>query len=140
MAILSDDISINTMVGSGAFVFGNLSVDGFVRIDGSVDGNLETTGGAIIGENAKIRGNITAKSVIIGGIIEGDVVAPEGVHLFSSAVIFGDVISRKIKVDQNVIVQGYMISVEDEQKFEEAKKQWSDRRAIADKNVFGKLR
>ncbi|MGP1587466.1 MAG: bactofilin family protein [Treponemataceae bacterium] len=140
MAILSDDISINTMVGSGAFVFGNLSVDGFVRIDGSVDGNLETTGGAIIGENAKIRGNITAKSVIIGGIIEGDVVAPEGVHLFSSAVIFGDVISRKIKVDQNVIVQGYMISVEDEQKFEEAKKQWADRRAIADKNVFGKLR
>lgn len=139
MAILSDDISMNTMIGAGSCIRGNLSVEGFVRIDGNIDGNLETNGNAIIGANAKVRGNVIAKSVIIGGIIEGDIIVSESVQLFSSAVIRGDIVSRKLKAEQNVIIQGYVISLENEEQFENAKKQWADRRAIVDKNVFGKV-
>ena len=140
MASFTDDISFNTMLGPGAFVSGDLKLEGFTRVDGDIYGNIETTGKLIIGENARIRGSVTAKSVIVIGIVEGDILAPEGIHLFSSAVVLGDVISRKIKADEKVIIEGYCISIDNQQKFEEAKKQWLDMRAISNKNYFGKAR
>lgn len=140
MASFTDDISFNTMVGPGAFVTGDLKLEGFTRVDGDIYGNLETTGKLIIGENARIRGSLTAKSVIVIGIVEGDILAPEGVHLFSSAVVLGDVISRRIKADEKVVIEGYCISIENQQEFEEAKKRWLDMRAISNKNYFGKVR
>ena len=138
MAFQNDEISINTMIGTSSFVTGNLQIEGFVRIDGSVNGNIETSGKIIIGENAKIRGNVNAKSVIAGGIIEGDIVAPDFIQLLSSAVVLGDIVSKKIRVEEKAIIQGYCISVSEEQEFEQVKNQWVDRRAITDKNVFGK--
>ena len=140
MASFTDDISFNTMVGPGAFITGDLKLEGFTRVDGDIYGNLETTGKLIIGENARVRGSLTAKSVIVIGIVEGDILAPEGVHLFSSAVVLGDVISRKIKADEKVVIEGYCISIENQQDFEEAKKRWLDMRAISNKNYFGKVR
>ena len=140
MASFTDDISFNTMVGPGAFVTGDLKLEGFTRVDGDIYGNLETTGKLIIGENARIRGSLTAKSVIVIGIVEGDILAPEGIHLFSSAVVLGDVISRKVKAEENVVIEGYCISIESPQEFEDAKKQWLDMRAISNKNYFGKVR
>ena len=140
MASFTDDISFNTMVGPGAFITGDLKLEGFTRVDGDIYGNLETTGKLIIGENARIRGSLTAKSVIVIGIVEGDILAPEGVHLFSSAVVLGDVISRKIKAEEKVVIEGYCISIENPEEFEEAKKRWLDMRAISNKNYFGKVR
>ena len=140
MASFTDDISFNTMVGPGAFITGDLKLEGFTRVDGDIYGNLETTGKLIIGENARVRGSLTAKSVIVIGIVEGDILAPEGVHLFSSAVVLGDVISRKIKADEKVVIEGYCISIENPQEFEDAKKRWLDMRAISNKNYFGKVR
>ena len=71
MALRTDDISINTIIGKGSAISGNMKVNGFIRIDGDIDGSLETDGNVIVGENARIRGDLTAKSVIIGGIIKG---------------------------------------------------------------------
>ena len=65
MALLADDISINTVVGAGTKVSGDLNIAGLVRIDGDIDGNLETTGRIIIGEKARIHGNVTAKAAVI---------------------------------------------------------------------------
>ena len=121
MASFTDDISFNTMLGPGAFVSGDLKLEGFTRVDGDIYGNIETTGKLIIGENARIRGSVTAKSVIVIGIVEGDILAPEGIHLFSSAVVLGDVISRKIKADEKVIIEVYCISIDNQQNLKKQK-------------------
>ena len=39
MALSSDDININTLIGPGSAVAGNLRVAGFVRIDGDIAGD-----------------------------------------------------------------------------------------------------
>ena len=72
-----DDISVNTIVGPGALISGNITVSGFLRIDGDIDGNIQTMGRVIIGEEARIRGNIRAASVSVGGIVQGDIIAPD---------------------------------------------------------------
>ncbi len=142
MAFQNDDISINTLIGQGAFIQGNLSVKGFVRFDGDINGDLETTGRLIIGDQARIKGNIRATSVLIHGIVEGDVVAPEGVRLFSTATVIGDIISKKIFVEEKVFIQGQCIIFANPETFEEAKKEWQDEKAIREKTLLvsrGKL-
>ncbi len=136
MAFQNDDISINTLIGQGSFIQGDLNVKGFIRFDGDIDGNLETSGRLIIGDQARVRGNIRATSVIIHGIIEGDVVAPEGVHLYSTATVIGDIVSKKILVEEKVFVQGQCIIFENTQTFEAAKKAWQDEKAIKKKSLL----
>ncbi len=136
MAFPNDDISINTLIGPGSFIQGDLNVKGFIRFDGDIDGNLETTGKLIIGEQARIRGNIHATSAIIHGIVEGDVVAPEGVRLFSTATVIGDIVSKKILVEEKVFVQGQCIIFENSETFETAKKAWQDEKAIKKRTLL----
>lgn len=136
MAFRSDDISINTLIGNGSFIKGNLRINGFIRIDGDIDGDIDTDGAVIISERAKIRGNLTAKSAIVGGIILGDISVAEGVKLLSSSSVIGNIIAKKVQMEEDVIFQGHCISIADEERFEESKKYFLQQKAIRDKAVF----
>ena len=136
MALRFDDISINTLIGNGSFVKGDLKVNGFIRIDGDVDGNLETDGAVIISEKARLRGNITAKSIIVGGIIIGDINAKEGVKLLSSSAVIGNIISRKVQMEDKVIFHGHCISIENEENYTIAKDKFLQAKAIRDKAIL----
>ncbi len=136
MAFRADDISINTLVGNGSFIQGNLKVNGFIRIDGDIDGDIETDGAVIISERARLHGNLTAKSAIIGGIVLGNISAREGVKLLSSSAVIGNIITRKVQMEDKVIFHGYCISLDDEQKFEEQSRKFLQAKAIRDKAVL----
>lgn len=136
MALRFDDISINTLIGNGSFVQGDLKVNGFIRIDGDIDGNLETDGNVIISEKARIRGNISAKSVIVGGIILGDVTAKENVKLLSSSAVIGNIMSHKVQMEDKVIFHGHCISLQNQENYEEAAEKFLQAKAIRDKAVL----
>lgn len=128
-----DDISINTFIGAGSAISGDIRVNGFVRVDGDIDGNFETNGSVIIGEKARIRGNVTAKVAIIGGIVIGDVSAVDSVKLLSSSTVIGDVITRHIQIDDKVILHGHCIAVADESSFQEKAAEYLDSKAVRSK-------
>ena len=106
-----DDISVNTIVGPGALISGNVTVSGFLRIDGDIDGNIQTKGRVIIGEEARVRGNIRAASVSVGGIVQGDIIAPDYVIILSSGMVIGSVLTKKLRVDDDV--RGADVAVDD---------------------------
>ena len=136
MALRVDDISINTIIGKGSAISGNMKVNGFIRIDGDIDGNLETDGNVIVGENARIRGDLTAKSVIIGGIIKGNIRANESVKILAEAAVIGDVISRKVQVDGSAIIHGHCISIKDEAEFGKTSGEYLQSKAIKEKVII----
>jgi len=136
MALKVDDISINTILGKGSSVTGDLRINGFVRLDGDIDGNLETDGNVIIGDNARIRGDVKAKSVIISGIVIGNIIAQEGIKILSEAAVLGDVISRKVQIDDKATFNGRCISIKDEELFEKQAAQYLQSKAIKEKVVL----
>ena len=133
MALRIDDISINTVIGKGSEIKGNIKVNGVVRIDGDIDGNLETDGNVIIGENARIRGNINAKSIIVGGIILGNIFANESVKVLANSIVIGDILSHKVQIEDDALVNGKCISIRNEENYTMATSKYLQSTAIIEK-------
>ena len=111
-------------------IAGNVTVSGFLRIDGDIDGNVQTQGRVIIGEDARIRGNIKAASVSVGGIVQGDIIAPDYVVILSSGMVIGSVLTKKLRVDDNVILHGFCSATGEQTGFEEAEKKYANQQAL----------
>ena len=130
MAFRGDDISINTLIGLGSTVSGNLNIAGFVTIHGDLDGDLHATGKIIVSEQARVKGNITAKSAIIGGVVEGNIVAPDFIQLFETASVIGDLTTRHLELQDGVLFHGHCIALSDEGEYQEARSKAMDKAAV----------
>lgn len=136
MAIFNEDISINSIIGKGSSIKGNLKINGFIRVDGDLDGDLETSGNVIVGENARIRGDIIAKSVsVIGGIVYGNIIAPDSVKLLSTSVVIGDIQTHRLQSDEKVILHGHCISLLEQNPYKNAVLDWQNKKAIQEKSI-----
>lgn len=133
MAFHTDDISMNTIVGVGSLITGNIYSAGIARIDGDINGKVESAGHVQIGSAARIKADIIAHSVDVFGVIEGDILAPEGVHLYPKAVVLGDIVTKHLQLDGNVLVNGECITLSDEEAFEESRNHWIDVKAVSGK-------
>jgi len=99
-------VQISTLVGKGTELAGDFSAQGSARIDGKVNGNVTVTGTLIVGSKGSISGNVSAKAVVIGGEILGDIVAPEKTELTATARVLGDITTKIIVIDENAVFQG----------------------------------
>ncbi|MCR5062217.1 MAG: polymer-forming cytoskeletal protein [Treponema sp.] len=133
MALRIDDISINTILGKGTSISGDIKVNGFVRVDGDIKGNLETDSNVIVGENSRIQGNVKSKTIIIGGIILGNVFATDNIKLLSGAVVIGDLISHKVQIEDSAVIHGHCISLKNDELFDQTSNNYLQKKAIKDR-------
>jgi len=84
------------VLGEGTTIDGNLTSSGDLRIDGVVNGNVETKGKCVLGLSGKIIGNIQAKSCDISGKVDGNVRVTDLLLVKSSGKINGDINTRAI--------------------------------------------
>jgi len=96
---------IDTIIGASTNLKGNL-LEGAIRIDGRLQGNISGADGVIIGENGVVEGNITAKTVIVGGKIIGNVTTSENFEISSSAEVRGDLKYSRISIEEGAIFEG----------------------------------
>lgn len=135
MAFLTDDISINTILGEGSSFKNEVKVRGNLRIQGDVDGNVDASGNVFIGEKARIRGDVNADSAEIFGIVIGDINAPKYVKISSSAVVIGDIYTKRVQIEANAVFQGHCISHKNNEKFEKAKSTFLTEKSILSSKV-----
>lgn len=135
MAFTSDDISINTLIGSGSFVSGNININGFIRVDGDINGKIETLSNVIIGDHARIKGDILAASIVVGGVVVGDITAPKGIKLLPNSIVIGNIATRKLQIEENVIFNGHCISLSNEEEYNASAQRFFDRQAIRSKVI-----
>jgi cytoskeletal protein CcmA (bactofilin family) len=128
---IPEDVSINTILGLGSFMRGELKISGFIRIDGDLDGSLETGGKVIVGESARIRGDVRARSITVGGVVQGDIVAPEGVTILSSGLVIGNILTKRLVVEESVILNGSCFAVNDQALFDETLGEYNNRKALS---------
>jgi cytoskeletal protein CcmA (bactofilin family) len=87
------------LIGVGTEIKGDISSNGDIRIDGSLNGNLSTTGKLVIGETGKINGEIVCKNSEVLGEIKGKIKVSELLSLKATSKIFGDIATKKLAIE-----------------------------------------
>ena len=101
-----------TAARSGGLLSRGVSIKGSVkflnelRIDGEVEGTIDSPGKLSIGEHAQVKGEIKAKSVTVRGTIEGNILATERCELAAGCTLRGDIEAPRLVVDENAAFVG----------------------------------
>ena len=106
---------LESVLGSNSNFKGELKVDGTLRVDGTVDGQLEADH-VILTESAVVKGTIKAKKIIIGGKIDGNVRAQELVEIKSKGKVLGDIFAPKLAIIEGGEVNGKIEMKKEENK------------------------
>ncbi len=70
-----------------------------IRIDGKVDGKVETTGKVILGKEAKVSGEILCTNAEIEGFFKGKLMVYGILSLKATAIVEGEVLTQKLIVE-----------------------------------------
>ena len=77
-------------IASGTEIKGSLISQSDIRIDGSFEGDLITTGKLVLGDTAIIKGNIICSSADVWGRVEGELTVGESVTFKANSNFFGN--------------------------------------------------
>ena len=105
MANLRDSL-VNSLVGAGSSLRGDLVVDGLLRVDGNVAGAIRSSGKVVIGQGGRCESSIQARSAIIGGLVKGDVCVTERLSVLDGAVIVGNVFAPRMDAEGEIVIHG----------------------------------
>jgi len=100
------DFSINTIIGPNTNLSGDIEAGGFTRIDGNIRGDVKAKGRVIIGERARMKGNVTGTNITVGGVICGNIISDGHLVILSTAIVIGDIITRRIQADDGCFING----------------------------------
>lgn len=99
------DERLESFIGKTTEFTGEIRSKGTLRIDGKIDGNLKVDI-LFVGEKALIKGNIEAKKVIVGGVIEGNLKATDTVEVRQKGKVNGDIVTSKLVVQEGGVING----------------------------------
>jgi cytoskeletal protein CcmA (bactofilin family) len=94
MMFSKDNEQLESFIGSGTEFQGELNVKGALRVEGRFDGKMNAPC-VILGETGVIKGEVSAKKIIIGGKVEGNLRVQEIVEIKATGKVFGDIFTKK---------------------------------------------
>lgn len=94
--IIADDVEIN----------GSIKCSGGIKLAGKVNGDVTTAGDVSVEKGAAIKGNVLAASVVVHGMIKGNISAKERIELKGTARVSGDIKAKRLVVEEGVSLVG----------------------------------
>ena len=99
-------VFINSIVGEGAVFSGDISLSGLFRVDGDFTGTIETADKVLVGKNGRAKCSIKAGTVVVGGVVKGDIKASKKVVILSTGMVLGDIKTPRLLMEEGVILNG----------------------------------
>jgi cytoskeletal protein CcmA (bactofilin family) len=111
--MFSRDPRIDTLIGKGARVEGDVDFLGGMHLDGAIAGNVrsDTSPGATlsVSEAGSIEGNVEVPNVLLQGAVKGDIRARERVVLGATARVEGNVYYGIIEMTVGAQITGKLL-------------------------------
>jgi len=90
----------------GCVVKGKISFKGSVRIDGEIEGEINSEDNVAIGEGAVISANIKAVSIVVAGVVSGELNASQRIELYPSAQVLGNLTAPRMVIHEGAVFEG----------------------------------
>jgi len=101
---------IDSLIGAGTVVNGDVTFTGGLRIDGHVHGNVVAANGEpstlVISEQAKVTGEIRVSHLVVNGMVNGPLVAIDYLELQTKARVVGDVTYKTLEMHVGAVIRG----------------------------------
>lgn len=94
-----------SIIAAGMSVTGDVETNGVVKIEGTVTGSILGARQVLLGRQGEIKGDVSAREVVLGGRVQGNVRASERVEIQATSVVNGDIVAKSI-----VVVEGGRIN------------------------------
>lgn len=112
-------LSIDTLIGEGTAIDGDLVFSGGLRLDGKVRGNIHAAGDKpsmlVISEKGMVEGEIAVGHLILNGTVKGPVHAGELLELQPHARVLGEVRYAALEMHQGALVEGRLVPLGQEE-------------------------
>ncbi|KAB1066537.1 polymer-forming cytoskeletal protein [Tamlana haliotis] len=96
---MAESGSSQNLIAQGTKIVGDLSSEGDFRIDGTIEGNIKTTGKVVVGKSGLINGTLDGTDAYFEGSFSGKLTLSGTLTLKASARIEGEVVSGKLAVE-----------------------------------------
>jgi cytoskeletal protein CcmA (bactofilin family) len=104
---------IDSLIGAGTRIEGNVTFAGGLRVDGEILGNVtavsEQASTLVVSEQARIDGEIRVSHLVMNGTINGSVHASEFLELQAKSRVVGDVQYSRIEMHLGAVVEGRLV-------------------------------
>ncbi|HEY4394147.1 MAG TPA: polymer-forming cytoskeletal protein [Polyangia bacterium] len=98
--------AIENVLGRSCTVRGDLSAEGAFRIDGTIEGSVESRAAVIVGESGVVRGGVRGTDVVVAGMVVGDVVCSGHLEILAKGRIEGDISAKSMRIETGGIFRG----------------------------------
>ena len=89
---------ISTVIGEGYVFTGELQGSSVIRIEGKIIGNVSVEGGVVLGEKGDIEGDITTKSLLIYGTVNGNIKTTH-LEIKKTGYVNGDITTDTVEIE-----------------------------------------
>ena len=103
---MQSDVQVNSTIGSDSYFGGRFLVKGNMRIDGTFEGKVLLVDQLEIGSKARVKTNISATSVVVEGLVIGNIAASRRILLLATARVLGDLKTPELIIQDGVILEG----------------------------------
>jgi cytoskeletal protein CcmA (bactofilin family) len=97
---------VATHIASGTKVVGQISGTAELVIDGEVEGQIDLDSRVIIGASGRVKGEIQARAIEVGGKVHGNVRGRERVEVLTTGGLEGDVVSPRVVIAEGAFFKG----------------------------------
>ncbi len=104
---------IDSLIGAGTRIEGNVTFSGGLRVDGEIKGNVIASGQQastlVLSEQARIDGEIHVSHLVVNGAINGPVHSAEFLELQAHSRVKGDVHYNTLEMHLGAVVEGRLV-------------------------------
>lgn len=105
---------IDSLIGAGTRIEGDVYFAGGLRIDGEVKGSVLAAEGAVstllvLSEHARIEGAVNVGHLVTNGTVVGSVAVIQSIEMQSKSRIVGDVEYSLIEMHQGAVIEGRLL-------------------------------
>src|SRR5215831_18679299 len=98
--------SSKNVLNSDVELKGTLKFSGELTFDGKLEGDINSDGTLQLGDNAVVKGNINANTVILRGKVNGNIAAKEKLEIKTKTELFGDIRAPRLMIEEGVTFVG----------------------------------
>jgi cytoskeletal protein CcmA (bactofilin family) len=99
------DGRMETLIGTESHFQGTVRSKGSIRVDGRVEGGVSADS-VFIGETGEIQGDITAKTIVVGGKVTGNIIASTTLELQARSQVYGDLRTAQLIISEGAVFEG----------------------------------